>query len=38
MLTDKSFKDETMGFVEVYFDNAKDMGKFAEEIKKYYKK
>ncbi len=37
-LTDKAFKNEVLGFVEVYFDNAKDMGKFIEEVKKYYKK
>jgi hypothetical protein len=36
--TDKTFKDETIGFVAVYFASPKDMDKFVEEIKKYYKK
>ena len=36
--TEKAFKDESIGFVAVYFANPKDMDKFVDEIKKYYKK
>ncbi len=36
--TDKAFKDETIGFMAVYFANPKDLDKFIEEIRKYYKK